>query len=208
MDHPRGKLYIVSAPSGAGKTSLIAGLMEAMDNLVLSVSHTTRAMRPGEEEGVHYHFVDRTQFEQMVAQKLFLEHAIVFGHAYGTSKAVIVDQLSQGRDVLFEVDWQGARQIRAHFPEDVISIFVLPPSLDALVSRLTKRKQDSQGVIQQRMLLAQREIAHCTEYDYLIVNQDYAHALGQMQAIVQAQRLTYAPQAYKHRKTLQQLLAK
>ncbi len=183
-----GILYTVSAPSGAGKTSLVSALLEAVDELVLSVSHTTRARRSGEVNGRDYHFVDEATFERMVDEQAFLEHAQVFGNRYGTSRASVQETLATGRDVLLEIDWQGARQVRASIPGSV-SIFILPPSREDLLRRLRGRGQDSDAIIQQRMEAAIDEMSHYAEADYLVINDDFEQALGDLKAIVRAGRV-------------------
>lgn len=188
MQAVTGTLYIFSAPSGAGKTSLVKALLEATPGIVVSVSHTTRKPRPGEQDGVNYHFVDIPAFETMVAQQAFVEHARVFDNYYGTSKAAVEAQLAAGRDVILEIDWQGARQIRA-WRTDAVGVFILPPSRQALEARLQGRQTDSAEVIARRMRDAVNEMRHYAEYDYLVVNDDFATALAELQAIIQAQRL-------------------
>ncbi len=197
-----GTLYIVSAPSGAGKTSLLKVLLEDADGIGVSVSHTTRAMRPGEQDGVHYHFVDESVFKQMVAQGDFLEYAQVFDHYYGTSQVAVMAQLASGQDVILEIDWQGARQIRERFV-DAVDIFILPPSKAALRERLTGRGQDDEAVIARRMQDAEAEMSHYNEFDYLVVNDDFDTAVADLQAIVSSQRLRIERQ----RVSLQSLLA-
>ena len=184
-----GALFVVSAPSGAGKTSLVRTLVANDPQIVISTSHTTRAIRQGEKDGDHYHFVDDATFAGMAAEGAFLEHARVFDHAYGTSKAAVVAELAAGRDVILEIDWQGARQVRERMP-GCVGIFILPPSLEQLVERLRGRGQDDPEVIARRMRDARAEIAHHDEYDYLIVNDDFETALEELAAIVQARRLT------------------
>ncbi len=201
-----GILYTVSAPSGAGKTSLVKALLDSVDDLVLSVSHTTRARRAGEVEGRDYHFVDETTFQAMVAEGAFLEHARVFGNSYGTSRAAVEATLAAGQDVLLEIDWQGARQVRAHIPGSV-SIFVLPPSREALWQRLRGRGQDSDAIIQQRMEAAIDEISHYAEADYIVVNDDFDHALGDLQAIVRAGRVRRERQISRCQALIDSLLA-
>lgn len=188
MQAVTGTLYIFSAPSGTGKTSLVKALLEATPGIVVSVSHTTRKPRPGEQDGVNYHFVDIPTFETMVAQQAFVEHARVFDNYYGTSKAAVEAQLAAGRDVILEIDWQGARQIRA-WRTDAVGVFILPPSRQALEARLQGRQTDSAEVIARRMRDAVNEMRHYAEYDYLVVNDDFATALAELQAIIQAQRL-------------------
>jgi guanylate kinase len=183
-----GVLFVVSAPSGAGKTSLLRALIPSDPRLQLSVSHTTRAPRPGEQDGEHYHFVDRARFEAMVAAGAFLEHAQVFDNFYGTAEQSVRDVLAAGRDVVLEIDWQGARQVRARFPE-AVSVFIVPPDVQTLRERLSGRGQDSAEVIERRMRAARRELSHYGEYDYLVVNDDFAQALADLRAIVAAERL-------------------
>lgn len=182
-----GQLYIVSAPSGAGKTSLIKALLADVPGLCVSVSHTTRARRPGEVDGVNYHFVTPEAFEAMVARGEFLEHAVVFGNRYGTSRAAVAAQLAEGQDVVLEIDWQGARRIRELFP-DALSIFILPPSIEALRERLEHRAQDEAAVIERRMEAAAQEISHQGEYDYRIMNGQFDAALAELKNIVEARR--------------------
>lgn len=184
----QGHLYIISAPSGTGKTSLVKALLEATDNLQVSVSHTTRTAREGEEHGVNYYFVDKAAFEATLAQGDFLEHADVFGNYYGTSKTWVESKLQQGIDIILEIDWQGAETVRQLMP-DAISIFILPPSKQALSQRLYGRGKDSDEVIQRRLKAAIAEMQHCHEFDYLVVNDDFEQALQQLQSIIQVQRL-------------------
>jgi guanylate kinase len=184
----RGTLFVVSAPSGAGKTSLVRALLDRDPVLTVSVSHTTRPRRSGEADGLNYHFVDRERFETMLASGAFLEYAEVFGNLYGTSAAWVEGRLEQGRDVILEIDWQGAAQIRARLPETV-SIFVLPPSLAALEQRLRGRGQDEDAVIRRRLAEARAEMAHHVDYDYLVVNDDFETAAADLLAITRAVRL-------------------
>lgn len=178
-----GKLYILSAPSGAGKSSLAKALIEALPDLGVSVSHTTRDPRPGEQNGVHYFFVSRGEFDAMVAAGRFLEHATVFGNSYGTSRAVIEDLLKQGKSVILDIDWQGARSIKAQMPQ-AVSVFILPPSRAALEERLRHRQQDSDEVIARRMREAVSEMSHYREFDWVVVNDDFAAALADLKAII------------------------
>lgn len=201
----RGLLFVVSAPSGAGKTSLVKALLEVEPSLRLSVSYTTRAPRQGEEDGVHYHFVDAPTFERMAEAGEFVEFARVFGNAYGTAAKTLREGLDAGADLLLEIDWQGARQVRARFPE-AISIFVAPPSLAALETRLRGRGKDSEDVIAARMSQARDELSHHAEYDYLVVNDDFAEALGDLRAIVTAERLREPRQAERHAAALKAML--
>lgn len=183
-----GNLFIVSAPSGAGKTSLVTALLNCNKQIDVSVSYTTRTPRPGEIEGKHYHFVSREIFLAMAKHGDFLESAEVYGNLYGTSQSWIETETANGRDILLEIDWQGAAQVRLVFP-DCISIFILPPSLEALATRLTGRGQDSAEVIAQRLHAAQGDIAHVAEFDYVIINDKLDEALQQLNAIVVAASL-------------------
>ena len=182
-----GTLYIVAAPSGAGKTSLTRALLERDPGIVLSVSYTSRAPRPTEVNGVHYHFVTREEFEAMIAHGEFFEHAVVHGDLKGTSRKVVEQTLAQGRDVLLEIDWQGARIVRAQMP-DAVSIFILPPSRTELERRLRARASDSEATIQRRLADAQKDLEHAAEFDYLIVNDNFDAALGELCEIVKARR--------------------
>ena len=184
-----GDLFVVVAPSGAGKTSLVNRLLEAERGIRLSVSHTTRAPREGEVDGREYHFVARAAFEAMIAAGDFLEHANVYGNYYGTSRRWIEDQLAGEHDVLLEIDWQGARQVRKLFPR-MVGIFILPPSLAELRRRLTDRGKDSPEVIERRMASAREEISHVLEFEYIIVNEQFDVALADLQAVVRAARLS------------------
>lgn len=184
----RGILYTISAPSGAGKTSLVKALLEKIPALTVSISHTTRAQRPGETNGVNYHFINRDRFIAMIERGEFLEHAEVFGNLYGTSQHWVEQTLTEGRDVILEIDWQGAQQVHRLMPNS-IGIFILPPSLDALLQRLNTRGQDDDAVIQKRMAQAREEISHYPEADYLIVNDNFDKALAELTAIIQAQPL-------------------
>ncbi|SEI47234.1 guanylate kinase [Allopseudospirillum japonicum] len=200
-----GSLYIISAPSGAGKTSLVAALLAQVPQLKLSVSHTTRAPRPGEQDGVNYHFVSQEDFQNLIAQTGFLEHAQVFDHFYGTSKAWVLEQLQQGQDVILEIDWQGARQVRQAYPQ-AVGIFILPPSKAALQERLQNRAQDSDEVIQKRMTQAVDEMSHYPEYDYVIINDDFQQALTELTSVLQARRLRLQVQAQKQAALLSSLV--
>ncbi|MEX0729588.1 MAG: guanylate kinase [Aquisalimonadaceae bacterium] len=201
-----GTLYIVSAPSGAGKTSLVDSLLEVATGLVVSVSHTTRPQRPGERDGEHYHFVSDATFQEMADTGGFLEHARVFDNRYGTAREPVLDQLRQGVDVILEIDWQGARQVREAMPE-AVSIFILPPSLLALEERLRARGQDSDAVIARRMRDAVNEMSHYQEYDYLVVNDDFREARNDLHAIVRSRRLRGSAQRFYLQDVLDDLLS-
>jgi guanylate kinase len=198
-------LYVVSAPSGGGKTSLVNALLERDENVTLSVSHTTRAPRPGEKDGVHYYFVDEQEFEDLVLQGAFLEHARVFDHFYGTGRAEVQRQLAAGYDVLLDIDWQGARQIRESFPA-ARTIFILPPSLSVLRERLIGRGQDSPAVIERRMRAARAETSHASEFDFLIVNDDFGAALADLHAIIRRGGPVRDGQNQRSREILAELL--
>ncbi|WP_026958136.1 MULTISPECIES: guanylate kinase [Aliagarivorans] len=204
-----GTLYIVSAPSGAGKSSMINAYLSRHKAFPaqVSVSHTTRAARPGEQDGVHYHFVDHSQFEQLIEEQAFFEYAEVFGNYYGTSRRTIEETLAKGIDVFLDIDWQGARQVKQMMPE-AVSVFILPPSRHELEQRLHMRGQDSEEVIAKRMNEAESEMSHYNEYDYLIINTHFDEAVSELTAIITAQRLQSASQAAKHRELLADLLAK
>ena len=193
----KGVLYIVSAPSGAGNTSLVKALLKTDPTIRLSVSYTTRAPRPGETEGRDYHFVDRHSFELMLAENEFLEHAEVYGNFYGTSKGSISRDLNAGHDILLEIDWQGAAQVKHHFP-DSTSIFILPPSFNALRSRLKGREQDSDEVIERRLAAAAHDVAHADAFDYIMVNDDFDQAILDLVAITRSVRLETARQLDRH----------
>ncbi|MCK9507930.1 MAG: guanylate kinase [Pigmentiphaga sp.] len=192
-----GNVFIVVAPSGAGKSSLVGALLESRQDILLSISCTTRAPRAGEAHGQHYHFVTRDQFEAMRANNDLLEWALVHSNYYGTPRAWIEAQTALGHDVLLEIDWQGARQIRQSYPES-IGIFILPPSLEALEERLRNRGQDTSEVIARRLLAAGSELAHASECDYVIINQDFDAALAELNQIVSASRLRFRSQAARH----------
>ncbi|SHI21173.1 guanylate kinase [Ferrimonas marina] len=203
----RGNLFILAAPSGAGKSSLISALLKDQPaNMQVSVSHTTRAMRPGEENGVHYHFVDKAQFEALIAEDAFFEYAEVFGNYYGTSRITIEQTLDKGIDVFLDIDWQGARQVKALIP-DAVGVYILPPSKAELERRLRGRGQDSDEVIAGRMAEAISEMSHYNEFDYVIVNEDFDAALADLEGIVKSQRNTLARQAEAYSDMLEDLLA-
>ena len=200
-----GCLFVLAAPSGGGKTSLVRSLLEREPGIRLSVSYTTRAPRPGEQDGVHYHFVDETKFMALKDGGEFLEHAHVHDHWYATSATWLRQQVQQGHDVLLEIDWQGAAQIRRLMP-DAVHVFILPPSLASLKERLEKRGQDTPEVITRRLEAAREEMRHCGEFDYVIMNQDFARAVDDLSAIVRAARLTASRQQHRHARLIAQLL--
>ncbi len=185
----RGLMLVLSSPSGAGKTTLSRKLLESDADLSLSISATTRPMRPGEVDGRDYRFVTAERFQDMVREGAFLEHARVFGHHYGTPRAEVVEALEQGRDVLFDIDWQGTQQVSEKAPQDLVRIFILPPSTQQLEQRLRQRAQDPEEVVQGRMAKAADEMSHWPEYDYIVVNRDVDESLAQVQAILAAERL-------------------
>lgn len=189
----KGVLFIVAAPSGAGKTSMVKALLKNDPAIRLSVSYTTRAARPGEVNGKDYHFVSKDEFLEMAGRGEFLESAEVYGNHYGTSQTWIAGEIAAGHDILLEIDWQGASQIKRHFPE-AVSIFILPPSLTALRNRLNSRGQDNQEVIEKRMAAACEDISHAGEFDYIIVNDNFDHALLDLTAVVKASRLVTSRQ--------------
>ena len=201
-----GALYVVAAPSGAGKTSLVKQLLETTVNIAVSVSHTTRQPRPGEVDGEHYHFVDVATFEKMRDDKQFLEHAQVFDNFYGTSRQAVDSLLHKGMDVILEIDWQGAQQVRELYPE-CKSIFILPPSREALKERLCSRGQDDEAVIERRMKDAVAEISHYHEFDYLVINDNFDEALEELRAIVLANRQLIDRQSQSREQLLQDLLS-
>ena len=203
---PQGTLFIVSAPSGAGKTSLVRELIESLDGIRVSVSHTTRAQRRGEVDGVNYHFVTIAEFEAMISQGEFFEYAQVFDNFYGTSRSAVEALLKAGQDVILEIDWQGAQQVREQVP-DSVSIFILPPSCDELERRLANRGTDAHATIARRMRDAVSEMSHYDEYDYLVINDDFTTALRELQALVIAQRLSLARQQDSHGPLLAALLS-
>ena len=200
-----GTLYIVAAPSGAGKTSLTRALLESEPDMLLSVSYTSRAPRPNERDGVHYHFVSRAEFEAMIARGEFFEHAVVHGDLKGTSRKVVEQTLAKGRDVLLEIDWQGARQVRAQLP-GTVSIFILPPSRVELERRLRTRASDDEQTIRRRLADSQRDMLHAAEFDYVVVNDQFDSALAEMRAIVNAHRRGQAAPKADHDALLSELL--
>jgi len=200
-----GTLYIIAAPSGAGKTSLTRALLEREAGIVLSVSYTSRPPRPNEINGVHYHFVSRALFEEMVKRGEFFEHAVVHGDLKGTARTQVEKTLAQGKDVLLEIDWQGARQVRVQMP-GTVSIFILPPSRAELERRLRARASDSEETIRRRLADSREDIAHAVEFDYLVVNDDFATALADLRAIVTSRQLRSGEQRERQAALLADLL--
>ncbi|MDB2384300.1 guanylate kinase [Endozoicomonas sp.] len=185
----KGKLYIIAAPSGAGKTSLVNAMVKSTPHIKVSISHTTRPSRLGEKEGVNYHFTTVDDFKKMLSEGVFLEHAEVFGNYYGTSQNWVREQLDKGEDVILEIDWQGAQQVR-RLMADAVSIFILPPSKEVLYERLVGRGQDDEGVIGRRMAQAVSEISHYNEFDYIVINDEFDLALRDLQTIIRSRRLS------------------
>jgi guanylate kinase len=203
MQTPKANLFVISAPSGAGKTSLVKALVDDMGGIQVSISHTTRPQRPGEVDGINYHFVSQASFMAMLEETRFLEHAEVFGNYYGTSQDWVEETLAKGIDVILEIDWQGAELIRKIM--DCRFIYILPPSLAALEERLKGRGQDSADVIAKRMAKAQAEISHYPESDYLVINDDFVEALNELKAIVLSERCRTSLQTERHARLLQDL---
>ncbi len=187
--HRRGLLLVLSSPSGAGKSTISRALLEQEDNLALSISVTTRPKRPAETDGVHYHFIDKAHFADLVAQDALLEHATVFGNSYGTPRKSVEAALDRGHDVLFDIDWQGTQQIAGKLPNDLVRVFILPPSLEELEARLKRRAQDTEEEVRRRMAEAASEMSHWPEYDYILVNDDIDESVAKVRAIVAAERL-------------------
>jgi guanylate kinase len=204
MSGPEGNLYVIAAPSGGGKTSLTRALLEREPGIRLSVSYTTRPPRSGEQDGVDYHFVSADRFAVLKDGNEFLEHAHVHGNWYATSGTWLKSQVSAGQDVLLEIDWQGAAQVRVLIP-DSVHIFILPPSLESLEERLVRRGQDDAATIARRLDAAREEIRHCVEFNYVIINQDFASAVDDLTAVVRATRLRTAQQLTRHRPLIAQL---
>ncbi len=200
-----GQLYMVSAPSGAGKTSLVRALVEANDDLSVSVSHTTRRKRPGEVDGINYHFISEAQFNDIKRQGGFFEWAQVFDNFYGTSKQSVIELLNQGVDVILEIDWQGASQVKQQMP-DSVAIFILPPSTATLRDRLTQRGQDEPSVIERRMQSARDEISHYANADFIVLNDNFETALSDLQAIVRSQQLSQYHQSQHLTSVIEDLL--
>jgi guanylate kinase len=199
-----GNIFIICAPSGAGKTSLVRALLAREPLVSLSISHTTRAIRPGEQDGRDYHFVSRPVFEKMAERGEFLESAQVHGNLYGTSQTWLETQRAKGRDIVLEIDWQGAQQVR-RLMTDAIGVFILPPSLEVLRQRLTDRRQDSAEVIEKRLHAARGEIAHVAEFDYVIINSDFKEAVEDLVGIVRSARLCLDRQLSRHRDLINSL---
>lgn len=184
----RGILFVISSPSGAGKTSITRGVLEQYQNIHLSISYTTRPPRPGEESGKHYHFVDTETFQKMVEDKKFIEFAEVFDNYYGTPKDIVVQALENGESIMFDIDWQGMQQIKANMPNDVVGIFILPPSYTELQARLNRRAQDSAEVIAKRMKRSEEEMRHWVEYDYVVVNEVLEDAIQAVLGIIASEQ--------------------
>ncbi|PCN61215.1 guanylate kinase [Acinetobacter sp. YT-02] len=201
-----GLLFVVSAASGTGKTSLVKALLERVNNLHVSVSHTTRGQRPGELDGVHYHFTQKQDFIDLVEQGGFIEYAEVFGNYYGTAQATVKEQLAKGHDVLLEIDWQGAQQVRNLFPESK-QIFILPPSQFDLRERLSNRGTDAVEVIEHRLGCAVEDMQQYVNFDYVIINDDFNKALHDLEAVIIANRLVLAQQANRHQELIQKLIS-
>jgi guanylate kinase len=203
----KGSLFVIAAPSGAGKTSLIAALLEKTNTIQLSISHTTRAARPGEQDGVHYHFTAIDKFQEMIKNNDFLEYAQVFDNFYGTSRHSLEEQLATGNDVILEIDWQGARQVKKVI-SDSVGIFIMPPSKQALKDRLTGRATDSDEVIARRMSDAVSEMSHYHEFDYLLINDDFEQALSELQVVIQSQQYRMSMQVLNLSNKLADLVEK
>lgn len=202
-----GNLFIVAAPSGAGKTSLVSALVQKLQNVVISISHTTRPMRPAEKNAVNYYFVSEPEFESLLKKNDFIEYAKVYDYYYGTSKQQLNKYLAQGTDVILEIDWQGARQIKELY-QDVVSIYIVPPSMSILEERLKQRGQDNAEVIYKRLKEAQNDISHFNEFDYFVVNDNFATTLEQLQSIFNSRRLLTIYQKQKYHELIDQLLVR
>lgn len=201
-----GNLYVIAAPSGTGKTTLVKALVDSTSKITVSISHTTRAKRASEIHGVNYYFVSNDEFNHMTAHGDFLEHAIIFDNQYGTSKTWVEQTLQRGTDVILEIDWQGHQQIKALYPNS-ISIFILPPSLNDLRDRLIKRNQDHPDIIKKRLADAKETVSHILEFDYVIINDDFTHALNDLKAIIECGRLGEKRQSAKYAKLIQDLMS-
>jgi guanylate kinase len=204
MSEP-GNLYVISAPSGTGKTSLVKALVESVPSTLVSVSHTTRTKRPGEQHGLNYYFIDQVEFDRMVKNNEFLEHATVFGNSYGTSRRWVEDTLARGQDVILEIDWQGGQQIHTLIPNS-LSVFILPPSVADLYERLIKRNQDNIDIIKQRIADVRESTRHIGEYNYIVINDDFSAALNDLKIIVAAARLSQRRQIVKFSNILSDLV--
>lgn len=204
MDNGSGNLYVVAAPSGTGKTSLVKALLEAVPNITVSISHTTRPRRPAETHGINYYFIDQAEFQRMISEEEFLEHATVFGNLYGTSRKWVEETLAKGLDVILEIDWQGAQQIHYLIPE-CTSIFILPPSLPVLAERLLLRNQDSPEIIKQRLTDVHEATSHINEFNYIVMNDNFDKAVHDLSEIVLAGRLLRRRQTQKYAKLLDEL---
>jgi guanylate kinase len=202
----QGTLYIVAAPSGAGKSSIVNAVLARVPDVALSISYTSRGPRPGERHAQHYHFIGKDEFERMIAGGEFFEYALVHGDYKGTARQSVLPQLEKGLDVLLEIDWQGARQVREQIPE-ARSIFILPPSKQALETRMRTRGQDSEAVIAQRLAAAREEMSHYHEFDYVVVNEDFDQAVQEVTAIFMAQRLAVGRQRHRHAALIEHLLS-
>ncbi len=207
MNDELGHFFVIAAPSGTGKTSLVRALVNHINDLQISISYTTRPPRPGDVQGKDYYFTTRPEFEQMIENKEFLEFATIYQHFYGTSREWVMRKLAAGIDVLLEIDWQGARQVRQIFPSAIL-IFILPPSLDSLRQRLQNRRQDQNAIIEERMANARLEISHYKEFDYLVINDQFEQALADLQHIILAERLRCNEQLKRHADLLDKLLEK
>ncbi len=201
-----GTLYVIAAPSGTGKTTLVKALTDTLADITVSISHTTRPKRPNEVDGVNYHFVDKSTFQDMLTRGEFLEHALVFDNLYGTSKAWVEKTLAQGQDVILEIDWQGHQQIRSLFP-DAISIFILPPSINDLRNRLTTRNQDNLDIITKRLADVREAVSHIHEFNYVVLNDDFEFAVHELASIVETGRLSEKRQAGRFSRLLDELSA-
>lgn len=199
-----GKLYVIAAPSGTGKTTLVKALIESISGVVVSISHTTRPKRSAEQEGVNYYFVSEPEFQKMINEDKFLEYATVFNHLYGTSKQWVEETLLKGLDVILEIDWQGCQQIQRLFP-DCVSIFILPPSRATLSERLHNRKQDTKEVIQQRLADIREAVSHIYEFDYIVMNDDFNQAINELRKIIEVGRLLQRRQTEKYASLLLEL---
>lgn len=199
-----GNLFVIAAPSGTGKTSLVKALVHELPGVAVSISYTTRPQRPGEENGINYFFISADEFARMVEQGEFLEYATVFGAFYGTSHRFVQEQLKKGKDVILEIDWQGMQQIKLLFPES-ISIFILPPSFVNLKERLVNRNQDKPHIIQQRLADASETVSHIDEFDYVVLNDEFAHALEDLKLLILANRLRQHRQINKYNQLIREL---